>query len=460
MDPLFNFIDDHRDQFVQELLPFVAQPSVSATGEGMQDCAKLLAEIMGRIGIEAKILPTAENPIVYGEISSPVAAKTLLLLCHYDVVSPGPLENWAQPPFEPVIRENRIWGRGAGDDKGQLLACLKAVEAWKVVHGSLPVNVRLVFLGDEETGSISLPQAAEKYRDLFSADAVLFTDASTLDVWGPVIYLANRGVLAFELVARGAERPAHSGSYGALLRNPAVRLAQAIASMRDPQGRILIRGFYEGLRPIGEMERYLLDRLSLDAPQKLDSLGATEFWGDPGYGYFETQMYRPTLNVHGLTAGYQGSGWMAMVPSIARAKLDVNIVPDLDPDDLKRKVQAHLAEHGFTDVELVEVAREPYASEARLDDPFLQVVSAALQRVWGKPPVLYPSIGGGGGLVKAFKEQIGIPNFLMVPLGQPDMNEHSPHESLDIDWFIQGIKVVAAVIDGFAGEAGPSGKPI
>jgi acetylornithine deacetylase/succinyl-diaminopimelate desuccinylase-like protein len=454
LEKIFRFIDQNRDPFIRELLPLVAQPSISATGEGIEECAGMLARMMGSLGIETRILPAGGYPVVYGEVRAPSAARTLLLLCHYDVVPPGPMEDWKNPPFEPMIRDNRIWARGAGDAKGQLFACLKALEAWNSIHGEIPCTIRLVFIGDEEIGCSTLPSVVEKYRSMFRADAVLFLDASTLDVEGPVVYLANRGVLAIELVARGAGTQAHSGSYGGLLRNPAFRLAQAIGTMRDDTGRILIQGFYEHLQPLGETEKALLSRLVLNREKKLHTLGAAEFWGDPGYNYFETQMYRPTLNIHSLTSGYQERGWMAVVPATARAKIDMNIVPNLDPGDLKQKIRRHLDERGFQDIEIVELARIPYACGALPDDPFLRAVSSAQRMVWGMDPVIYPSIGGGGDLTKVFKEQLGNRHFLMVPLGQPDMNEHSPHENFDLDWFIRGIKVIAATLAEFGAMEG------
>ncbi len=453
MEKIFQYIQEHREQFVQELLPLIRQPSISTTGEGMQACAELVAKTMQQIGIHTQHLSTPGYPAVYGEVASRSNLKTLLFLCHYDVVPAGPLEDWVTPPFEPQIRDNRIWGRGAGDAKGQFFAGLKAVEAWKAVKGELPINVKFLILGDEETGCPTLKSTVEEYRDLLQADGVVFTDASTLDVWGPVIFLANRGVLALDLIAHGAPRAAHSGSYGALIRNPAVRLAHAIASLRDPEGRILVDGFYEHLRKPGAAENTLLSKLKIDPEAKLQSLGADHFWGDPGYSYFETQMYRPTLNVHGLSSGYQDAGWMAMVPADAKAKIDINIVPDLEADDLLQKIQAHLDKHGFDDIEIVETGRIPYALGAQPDDPLLKVVAEAQKRVWGKDPVLYPSIGGAGDLVIAFKEQLkNSANLSWFRWGSLILNEHSPSESFDIDWFIRGIQVMAAVIAEAAEE--------
>lgn len=449
MDTINRYIEAHRDRFVQELLPFVAQPSISATGEGIEACATMLASAMQSLGIRTEQLVTDGPPIVYGELASPAADKTLLLFDHYDVVPPGPLESWQSPPFQPVIRDNKIWARGAGDAKGQWFAYLKAIEAWQATVGELPINLRLVLTGDEEIGCPYLSHMTAKHPELFKADAVFFADASTLDVWGPVIYLGHRGILALEMIAQGPANSAHSSSYGGLVKNPALRLAQALASLRDREGRIQVKGFFDDLQPLGETERSLLAKLTVDRESKLRNLGTEAFWGDPGHDYFETQMYRPTLNIHGLSSGYQGQGWAPMVPSSATAKIDINIVPNLDHDDIRNKIRAHLDDGGFDDVELKELARAPYAIAATTDDPFLALVSRALKQVWGKDPVLYPSIGGGGTFATALKDQVGNPHFLMVPFGQPDMNEHSPRENLDIDWFIKGIATVATVISEF-----------
>lgn len=454
MEYIYEYIDQNRDRFVQELLPLIAQPSISATGEGMEDFAKMMVEVIAEAGFQAELLPVPGGPpCIYCEVSSPLSDRTIMLIDHYDVVPPGRLEDWKYPPFKPVIQDNRIWGRGAGDCKGQFFTYLKALEAWRAVNGELPVRVRMVLIGDDEIGAPSLHTLLKTHTERLKADAMFCADASTLDVWGPVVILGLRGVLAINLVAHGAAYEAHSSSYGALLRNPAIRLAHAIAVLRGEDGRILVPGFYDDLKPLGEVEQHLLANLKVDKEAKLSSLGAAEFWGDPGHEYFETQQYRPTFNIHGLICGYTGEGWTAVVPTVATAKIDINLVPNLDPDDLLAKMRNHLDNCGFHDVEIQEITRNSYHCWAQPGGSFLGVVSQALKRVWGLEPVLYPSIGGGGPGAVIFKELVGNENYILVPLGQPDMNEHSPRESLDIDWFIRGIKVIATTIDEFAKSA-------
>lgn len=450
MEDLYRYIDENRERFVEELLRLVEQPSVSTSGEGIEDFGRLLAGFMKDAGVQAEILPTDYQPLICGKVSGADSGRNLLFLDHYDVVPAGPLENWANPPFQPVIKDNRIWARGVGDPKGQLYAYIKAVEAFRKVRGILPVNINMAFFGDDEIGIPSLKYVLSNYRDRFNGEAAIWADASTLDYWGPAVILGSRGVLAFELKASGAKFEAHSGSYGGLLRNPAIRLAHAIAALRDPDGRILVPGFYEHLRPLGKDEKVLLANLKVDKESKLRSLGTTEFWGDPDHDYFEIQQYRPTLNVHGLTSGYQGENWTMMVPSSATAKIDVNIVAHLDPVDLLAKIRKHLDANDFRDIEIKELAHSIAFEWSKPGDPFLDLVARAMKRVWNKETVMYPSIGGGGSIGPGVKDELGIPYFLVVPLGQPDMNEHSSRESLDIDWYINGIKSVATIIDEFA----------
>ena len=449
MEAIYQYIDDHREEFIQNFVTLLSHPSVSVNGSGMRECAYYLQEQMLKSHIHTELFPTNTYPMIFGETAVLGGKKTLLLKSHYDVVDPGPLDRWKNKPFFPVIEDNRVWGRGSGDAKGQVFAIIKAIEAWNKIKGGLPINVKLAFLGDDEIGAPSLSGLLDTFGYRMKADAAAVVDASTLDVWGPTIILGARGLLVLEFVAHGAKYASHSGSFGGLIKNPAVNLVNALASMRDSTGKILIKGFYDQVKPLGEKERTLIKILERESnqKQKLSSLGVDHLWGDPGHSYFETQQYRPTYNINSISSGFQGEGWELVVPTIATAKIDINIVPDMDPQYTISQIRKHLDQKGFSEIEVHELRASSYVNWIEPDDPFVAIVERAQERVWGKRPILYPSIGGGGG--SQTKRKLGIPHYLMIPLGQPDMNEHSPQENLHLDWFINGIKVIATLFDEF-----------
>ena len=449
MEDIYQYIDGHSAEFIQELVTFVSYPSVSVNGLGMIDCANYLQEQMLKSGIFTNLFSTDSYPMIFGETSSIPGKKTLLLKSHYDVVAPGSPDKWEIEPFVPVIKDNRIWGRGTGDAKGQVFAILKAIETWNKTRGGLPINIKLAILGDDEIGAPTLSYVLDTYGHRMRADAAAVVDASSLDVWGPAIILGARGLLVLEFVAYGAKYASHSGSFGGLLRNPVIILVNALASMRDSTGRILIEGFYDQVKSFGDKEKELINNLEMESNhnEKLSSLGTDRLWGDPGHSYFETQQYRPTFNINSISSGFQGKGWELVVPTVATAKVDINIVPDMDPKHVIVNIQKHLDQKGFSEIEIRELRASSYVNWIEPDDPFVAIVERAQERVWRKKSILYPSIGGGGG--SQTKRKLGIPHYLMIPLGQPDMNEHSPQENLHLDWFINGIKVLATLFDEF-----------
>jgi acetylornithine deacetylase/succinyl-diaminopimelate desuccinylase-like protein len=407
----------------------------------------LLVDLLSDVGIEGEIIEVEGVPFVSGKIESDRTAPTLLIYGHYDVVPAEPLEDWASPPFEPEIREKRIYARGAGDNKGQLFAHLKAVEAYRAVKGQLPINLTFIFDGEEELGSPHFPALLERRPDIFEADGYFSTDGSTLDFWQPIVFLEIRGLLYLELKARGAKLDWHSGSYGNLIPNPALRIAQALASMRDPGGRILIEGFYDAVPPIGERERELVSRIPFDPERKLAELGVESFWGDPELSYYEKMFFRPSLSVCGIFGGYTGDGPKHVIPREARAKIDITL-PYEEPEDVLKLVREHLAKHGFDDIQIEVLISNPPAITP-FDSPFAELVQSAISEVWGQDPIIYPSIGGGGAHY-LMSNVLGIPS-LWVPYAQPDLHEHSPDENLHLDWFANGVKVTATLIDKFAG---------
>lgn len=451
MKKVYDYVDNNMDKFINELLPFLAQPSISTRGVGLQECADMLEEIMKEIGIETEQIPCTHAPFVYGNIQVDPKKPRLLIYGHYDVQPPEPLEDWDNPPFEPIIKDNRIYARGAGDNKGQLFTSLKAVEAYRKTKGELPVNVSFIIDGAEEIGSPDFfDELMEKRPDIFDVDAFIFADGSTLEHWHPLIFYAGRGFLYLELTAKGSPLEWHSGTYGNTIINPALYLSHALASMRDRDGKILVEGFYDGALPIEDIDREVMNKIPFDAEKKLKELGIKEFWGDPSLSYYEKVFFHPSLTVCGLVSGYTEEGAKTVVPREAKAKLDITLVPFQDPKTIAARVREHLNHHGYNDIEM-EILISCPPTKSDYDIPFGKIMANAIKKVWGKEPIIYPSIGGGGASVF----HLGIAE-LGVPFAQPDLHEHSPNENLHLDWFNKGIKVFATLFEEF--QAHPVAK--
>lgn len=447
MQETYTYIDEHLAEFVDELLPFIAQPSVSGQNLGMDECAEMLVGLMTKVGIETEVIQSAGAPFVYGQINVGPDKPQLLIYGHYDVVSADPVDQWSSPPFQPEIRDNRIYARGAGDNKGQLFAHLKAVEAYRKTKGELPVNVTFLFDGEEEIGSPHVADLIKARPDIFEADALLVADASTLEQWDPIVFYGVRGLLYLELRTTGSPLEWHAGSYGNLVPNPALQLAQALATMRDRDGTILIEGFYDGACAVEKIDREVMERIPFDPKRKLEELGVAEFWGRADVPYYEKMFYQPSFTIAGLISGYTGQGPKSVVPNEAVAKIDICLVPGQEPEVIYERVRDHLNRHGFGDIQIeVLVSCKPTKEDFHL--PFGKVVAESIRQVWGKDPIIYPSIGGGGPFY-LFSQELGLPT-LMVPYAQPDLHEHAPDESLHIDWFGYGIKTTATIIEKFA----------
>jgi acetylornithine deacetylase/succinyl-diaminopimelate desuccinylase-like protein len=428
-------IDARAEEFLGWLLRFAAMPSISATGEGITETAEALAELMRSLGITVELLDTGHHPIVWGTIGE--GDTHALFYGHYDVVPPGPLEDWETPPFEPTIRDGAVWGRGVGDNKGQLLAHLAALAAWLDVHGEPPpLRIDFVFDGEDEIGSAATARYVAAHPERFAGDFLICADASTLGLWDPAMFLGIRGALYVELRAQGAGEEWHSGSYGGILPNPVERLARAVASLSDGE-RVRIPGFYDGVEPP--------DPRALELAAELPP----GYLSDPaefGVGAFVTDdpranmFFTPRLCVCGLQGGYGGEGMKMAVPTHAVAKLDFTLLPGQRPSRIAERLRAHLDAEGFADVTL-EVLADCPPSVVPPGHPVVATVASALASVWGRPPVVFPSIGGGG-VFAAFAEHVGLP-CLVVPYAQADLQEHSVREHLALEWFHNGIKTSA-----------------
>jgi len=442
MQDIFRYVDQNRDRFMAELCALVRQPSISAQNVGVAECAALLRSQLEASGIAARILPTAGHPVVFGEMQTPGATRTLLIYGHYDVQPPEPLELWKTPPFEPTLKDGRLWGRGTGDNKGQFFAHVKAVEAVLTTAGKLPVNVKFLFEGEEEVSSQSLRSFIEANRPLLAADYAFCSDGPMLPNHQPTILFGVRGILGVEVSLQGANKDVHSGNLGPFVPAPAWRLVHFLSTLKDPEGRILIKGFADAVVAPSPREREALRKMPFD-PVVLTGLGLPPAAPEDGPAYFERLMFQPALNINGLTSGYQGRGSKTIVPHQASAKIDMRLVVNQDPDDIFEKFVGHARAHGFDDLQ-IERRGGFYPSRTSLDHPLGAAAVRAVRQGFGKEPVLQPCMGGSDPDYY-FTRVLGVPR-INIPYAPHDENNHAPNESIMIEGFYAGIKTTAALL--------------
>ena len=442
MNDIFEYIDTHQGRFVEELCALIRQPSISAQNVGIAECAELVRRLMSEAGAEARLIPTPGFPVVFGEVKAPGAKRTVLIYGHYDVQPPEPLEAWETPPFEPSIRNGRIYARGAGDNKGQMFAHLKAVEAILRTRGKLPVNLKLCVEGEEEILSKHLPAFVSAHRDLLSADVVYSSDGP-MHPTGPMVYFGCRGTLYLELTAHGAKRDLHSGNYGGVAPAPAGRLAQALASLWSSRGRVAVSGLYDRVRKPSPADRRVLRAIPFEEESVRNDLGCLPLTGPGGRAYYRRLLLQPNLNVAGLTSGYQGTGMKTIIPHVARAKLDARLVMDQDPDEIEEKIRVHLKRRGFGDVEVNRLGAVP-PSRTPVDHPLGKAVVRAVEQAWGRRPVIVPNLGGTIPDY-LFTRVLGLPS-IWVPYAPHDEANHAPNESITLEGFINGIRSTAVAL--------------
>lgn len=450
MEKVFHYIETHRDRFIAELSTLLAQPSISAQNKGIQECAVLLKGMMESLGIQTQILPTRRHPVVYGELRHPAATRTLLIYGHYDVQPPEPLALWDSPPFEPTLRNGRIYARGSGDDKGQFFAHLKAVEAFQRTETPLPLNLKFIFEGEEEIGSPSLRPFVEERKSLLAADAVYYADGPGHESGKQMLFLGLKGLLYLEFHCRAANRDLHS-MRAAAVPSGAWQLLRALNSCKDAQDQILIEGFYENVLEPTAAEREAMHKIPFDEREVLRDLAIKEFAGEKDRSYLEKLMFRPTFNIAGMISGYTGEGSKTVLPATARAKVDIRLVPNQTPDEIYAKVVAHLNKQGFGEVEVHRLEGELLPSRTPLTHPFAQLVQRSVVKACGEEPVVLPSIGGSGPNY-IWTDILGLP-LVMAAYSTYDENNHAPNENLEIGAFMRGIKVSAQVFHDMATSA-------
>lgn len=438
--PVRTHLESDSDRAIDELGELLRIPSISAVsahGEDMIRAAEFLRDRFAEMGLEAEIVPTAGHPIVYAQWLKASDGPTALVYGHYDVQPADPLDQWNSPPFEPTIRDGRLYARGATDDKGQMFTHVKSVEAWLKTHGRLPVNVKFVIEGEEEVGGVNLDRFLQEQQQKCACDVAVISDTSQFAPGVPAITYGLRGTMVSEVTVHGPDQDLHSGMFGGSVANPANALARMIASLHDDAGRVLIPGFYADVVPLLEEEREGFANLPFDEPSYLKSLGMADVFGEPGYSTLERRWARPTCDVNGMISGYTGEGPKTIVPASASAKISCRLVPNQDAERLTASLEAHLREHLQTGLEM---EFEPYhgcpAVLCDLHSPHMDAARAAVEAGFGKPPVMIRE-GGSIPVVGSFKEFLGV-DTLLLGWGQNDDNLHSPNESFRVADFHNG----------------------
>jgi acetylornithine deacetylase/succinyl-diaminopimelate desuccinylase-like protein len=424
-----------------------AQPSVSAAGEGMAGCARLVARHLEARGLDADIIETARHPAVVAEGGS--GDRTLLFYNHYDVQPPEPLELWETPPFEPNVRDGKLFARGAVDDKGHFVTRLAALDAYRALHGELPFRVAFLIEGEEEIGSPSLEDVVARNRTRLAGDGCIWETGGVDEEEVPVAALGVRGVVDVELTIETARVDAHSGEHS-YLPNAAWRLVWALATLKGPDERILIDGFYDDVAEPSRRQLELLAALPSRERQARQTFGVRTFAGGLTGARWNEYLLMPTCTINGLSAGFEGDGSMMIIPARATAKIDFRLLPGQDPADVVAKLRRHLDAHGFDDVA---VARGDgtRAAAADPDHPFVRLCAAATREVYGVEPVLYP-YAGGSGPVELFLREL-TPAVMDAGLAYPGCCVHAPNEHFRLEDFRRGTMLVARILERFAQQA-------
>ena len=446
MQKVLQYLDKNRDRFLRELFTYIRFPSISAQPDhrsDLQQCGRWLQSHCRDIGLQTRLIQTKGNPILIA--STPKSRKKkprFLIYGHYDVQPPDPLDLWDSPPFEPTVKGHKLYGRGACDNKGQNFAHLKAVEAFLQTQTDLPCDVTFVIEGEEEVGSTHLAQFLKDHRSELRCEGVVISDTGMPSPTMPALTYGLRGVTALELLLQGPSRDLHSGVFGGSVENPAMALCQVLAQLRDRNGRIKVPGFYDDVRPLSRAERKQMARLPFTATAYRKLLGVPALFGEKNYTSIEQCAARPTLEINGLTSGYQGEGSKTIVPARASAKITCRLVPDQKPAQILRQLRRQIKTLCPPGVRLT-------MNSGHSGDPYLvsptgplpQAALQALRKAFGHEPVLLRE-GGSIPIVNDFKTILRV-DTLLLGLALPDCNIHSPNEYFHLDCLEKGMRMSA-----------------
>lgn len=449
------YLADHRQRFVAELLDFLRIPSISALPDhagDVQRAAEWVAARLKNAGIESvRVLPTGGHPVVYGEWLHAPAKPTVLIYGHFDVQPVDPIELWTNTPFEPTIRDDRVYARGASDNKGTLLPAIIAVEALLKTTGALPVNVKFFFEGQEEIGSPQLPAFVAANKALLACDLVLNTDGGQWSETEPALNVGLRGICGMQIDVYGARSDLHSGGYGGSIQNPLHALAQLLASMHTPEGRVAVEGFYDDVSPLSPEDRARIAAVPFDETQYKAQIGVDELFGEPGYTTYERVWARPTLELNGMWGGFQGEGTKTVLPREAHAKITCRLVPHQNPHKILSLLQAHVEKHAPQGVRIVarpeEAVAWPYLVPA--DHPGNRAARDVLVELYGREPY-YIRSGGSVPVCETFLRYLGAYS-ISFGFGLRDERAHAPDEFFRLVSFERGQRAYCMLLGRLQG---------
>lgn len=440
------YVEENAERFVKELKDFCSQPSIAAQKVGMKEMAELVRERLERLGADVRLIPVDDAPpVVFAELGR--GGRTLLIYNHYDVQPPDPLEEWESPPFEPTVREGKLYARGVADNKGDLMARIHAIEAYLAAYGELPLRVKFVVEGEEEVGSPHLADFAEEHAEILAADGCLWETGGKDEAERFVIYLGLKGIAYMELRARGAKSDLHS-SLATIVPNPAWRLVWALSTLKDEDDYITIDGFMDYVVEPTPEEMEMLKALPFEEEKMKENFGISKFVRNlSGVDALRKHLYEPTCTICGMRSGYIEEGTKTVLPNTAIVKLDLRLVPNLTPELAVELLRKHLDRRGFTDIEVVPFAGErPARSPANA--PIVLAAIEAAEAVYGESPVVYPLMPASGPIYP-LSEGLGIPAVL-AGIGYPGDNAHAPNENIRIADYMEGIRFVGELIRRFS----------
>ena len=452
------YLDTHKQRFLEELLEFLRIPSISALPERAEDVARAgdwVAQRLTAAGVEnVEVLPTGGHPVVYGDWLHAPGKPTVMIYGHFDVQPVDPVELWTHPPFEPKIIGDRVYARGASDDKGNMLAPILAVEALLQGDGAAPVNLKFCFEGQEEIGSPQIPAFMPPHRERFACDLAVSSDGGQYSETEPILLMSLRGICGIQIDVHGASSDLHSGLHGGRIQNPIHALTQILGSLRRADGTVAVEGFYDDVVEFTAEERAAIGSVPFEGGEYLEQLGLKEEFGEPGYTNRERGWIRPTLEMNGIWGGFQQEGIKTVLPNSAHAKITCRLVADQDPVRIIALLQEHISQHAPSgvkvDVSPLSILGRPYSISA--DHWGNRAAAAVLQEMYGREPYQTRS-GGSIPITGVFREQLGA-DTISFAFGIEDENFHAPDEFFRLASFRKGQVAYCQLLEKL-GEATP-----